>query len=112
MSKRTAVVIDDEVDLTNFLTSILEENDFEVRAANDAASGELLIREQPPSIVLIDLRHIVLCRLFWQDRIRHVNQLRVNAIQQMSEIFGYVLSCVVLGFIVFCRFLHDCLSFG
>jgi len=55
MTKRTAVVIDDEVDITNYLTSILETNDFEVRAANEARSGEVLIRESPPDIVLIDL---------------------------------------------------------
>ncbi len=55
MTKRTAVVIDDEVDITNYLSSILETNGFEVRAANDAKSGEVLIRESPPDVVLIDL---------------------------------------------------------
>lgn len=55
MSKRTAVVIDDETDVTSYLTSILETHDFEVRSANDARSGELLIRERTPDIVLIDL---------------------------------------------------------
>lgn len=55
MSGRTAVVIDDEVDLTNFLTAILEEHGFEVRAANDATEGEELIRERAPDIVLLDL---------------------------------------------------------
>ena len=51
MTKRTAVVIDDEVDITNYLSSILETNGFEVRAANDAKSGEVLIRESPPDVV-------------------------------------------------------------
>ncbi len=55
MPARTAVVIDDEVDLTTFLSSILEENDFSVRVANDAVSGEQLILESPPDIILIDL---------------------------------------------------------
>jgi CheY-like chemotaxis protein len=55
MTKRTAVVIDDEVDITNYLSSILETHDFEVRTANDARSGELLVRESPPDVILLDL---------------------------------------------------------
>jgi DNA-binding response OmpR family regulator len=55
MSGKTAVVIDDEVDLTNYITAILEEHGFEVRAANDATAGEELIREKAPDIVLLDL---------------------------------------------------------
>ncbi len=55
MAKREAVVIDDEVDLTTFIGSILEENDFEVATANDATTGEALARERVPDIILIDL---------------------------------------------------------
>jgi DNA-binding response OmpR family regulator len=55
MAKRIAVVIDDEVDLTTFIASILEENDFEVVTANDAATGEALACERVPDIILIDL---------------------------------------------------------
>jgi len=53
--KKKAVVIDDEPDLTTFISTILEENGFEVRTANDARSGEDLILEDPPDIVLLDL---------------------------------------------------------
>jgi CheY-like chemotaxis protein len=55
MTKRTAVVIDDEVDITNYLSSILETHGFEVRTANEARSGELLVRESPPDVILLDL---------------------------------------------------------
>ncbi len=55
MSPRTAVVIDDEPDMTKYLSSILEDNGFAVRIANDARSGEDLIRESPPDIILLDL---------------------------------------------------------
>ena len=55
VDKRTAVVIDDEKDLTAFLASILEEHGFAVRTANEAVTGEEMIREEPPDIVLIDL---------------------------------------------------------
>lgn len=55
MSARTAVVIDDEVDLTNYISAILEEHGFEVRAANDSAEGEEMIRERAPDVILLDL---------------------------------------------------------
>ncbi len=55
MTKKTAVVIDDEEDITTYLSSILEASDFDVRTANDARSGETLVRDRPPDIILIDL---------------------------------------------------------
>ncbi len=55
MDPRTAVVVDDEEDLTTYISSILEEHDFEVRTANDAATGEALALAAPPDIMLIDL---------------------------------------------------------
>ena len=55
MANRKAVVIDDEKDLTTYITTILEENDFSVSAANDAVTGEQLIRQEKPDLILIDL---------------------------------------------------------
>jgi len=55
IEQKTAVVIDDEEDITTFLSSILEDNGFTVRTANDAKTGEDLVRADQPSIVLIDL---------------------------------------------------------
>jgi DNA-binding response OmpR family regulator len=55
VARKTAVIIDDEPDLTSFLSSILENNGFDVRCANDGTSGEKLIREDPPSVILLDL---------------------------------------------------------
>ena len=53
--KRNAVVIDDEEDLTTYFSSILEENGFSVRVANNAEDGERLIREVPPDLICLDL---------------------------------------------------------
>ena len=53
--KKRAVVIDDEEDLTTYFSSILEENGFLVRVANNADDGEKLIRENPPDLVCLDL---------------------------------------------------------
>jgi DNA-binding response OmpR family regulator len=55
MSTKTAVVIDDEPDVTQYLTAILEENGFTVFPAQDGKTGETLIKERRPSVVLLDL---------------------------------------------------------
>jgi len=55
MSEKTAVVIDDEVDLTEYISTILEEGGFKVYSANDAKSGEDLVRKHTPQVILIDL---------------------------------------------------------
>lgn len=55
MSTKRAVVIDDEVDLTTYISSILEGIGFEVMTANDAVSGEELVQDHQPDIILIDL---------------------------------------------------------
>ena len=54
-TQRTAVVIDDEEDLTTYFSSILEENGFSVRTANNARDGEKLLREAPPDLICLDL---------------------------------------------------------
>ncbi len=53
--KMVAVVIDDEKDLTTYLSAILEEHGWSVRTANDAETGESLVRNSPPDLILLDL---------------------------------------------------------
>lgn len=55
MSTKTAVVIDDEEDITTYLSTILEENGFSVRIAHEATGGEELIRAEPPDVILMDI---------------------------------------------------------
>ncbi len=52
---RKAVVIDDEPDLCNYIASILMDHGFETRTANEARTGEDLIREEPPDLICLDL---------------------------------------------------------
>lgn len=54
-AQKRAVVIDDEEDMTTYFSSILEENGFSVRAANNAEDGEKLLREDPPDLICLDL---------------------------------------------------------
>jgi CheY-like chemotaxis protein len=52
---RSAVVIDDEEDICKYISSILEEHGFTTRTANEAETGEELIRDAPPDLICLDL---------------------------------------------------------
>ena len=54
-AKRRAVIIDDEPDLARYISSILADHDFDTKTANDARSGEDLVRETQPDLICIDL---------------------------------------------------------
>ncbi|MCG6961941.1 MAG: response regulator [Acidobacteria bacterium] len=53
--RRTALIIDDEPDITTYLGTILSDNDWEVRTANRAEDGLILAREEAPDLVLLDV---------------------------------------------------------
>jgi CheY-like chemotaxis protein len=88
MSGKTAVVIDDEVDLTNYISAILEEHGFEVRVANEATTGEELIREKAPDIILLDLMMPgrsgvqLFARLRRDERTKHIPVVMVTGIKE------------------------------
>jgi DNA-binding response OmpR family regulator len=49
------LVIDDDKEMTELLKVILEPNNFDVIAANSGQEGIVLIREQNPDVVVLDL---------------------------------------------------------
>ena len=55
MAPRTAVIIDDEPDITTYLETLLTDNGWSMRAANDPNRGIALAQEAPPDVILLDV---------------------------------------------------------
>jgi CheY-like chemotaxis protein len=55
MKPRSAVVIDDEPDVTTYLGTLLSDNGWRVRSANGVEDGLRLLEEEPPDAILLDL---------------------------------------------------------
>jgi CheY-like chemotaxis protein len=55
MSERSALIIDDEPDVTTYLGAVLTDHGWNVRTANGADEGLALAREGRPDAVLLDL---------------------------------------------------------
>jgi DNA-binding response OmpR family regulator len=52
---RKALIIDDEPDTATYLGTLLSDNGWDVRTANDVNTGLALAREETPDVVLLDL---------------------------------------------------------
>jgi len=55
MAEKSALVIDDEPDITTYLETLLSDNGWRVRIANSAEDGLALANEEAPDIVLLDV---------------------------------------------------------
>ncbi len=53
---KTVLIIEDEADIQNFASRVLELEGYRVIKANDGEQGMEIIRENPVSLVLLDLR--------------------------------------------------------
>lgn len=55
MAAKTAVIIDDEPDITTYFETLLTDNGWSVQTANDPNEGIALAQATPPDIVLLDV---------------------------------------------------------
>ncbi|MCG6948844.1 MAG: response regulator [Acidobacteria bacterium] len=55
MAPKTAVIIDDEPDITTYFSTLLTDAGWKVRTANDPNEGITLAREDPPAVVMLDV---------------------------------------------------------
>lgn len=95
MEPKTAVIIDDEPDITTYLGTLLKDNGWSVRTANDPNQGIELAQESPPDIVLLDVMMpergglSTLIALRKDERTAHVPVVLVTGIQEsLTSDFG------------------------
>jgi CheY-like chemotaxis protein len=55
MGQRSALIIDDEPDVTTYLAAILGDAGWQVRTANSVDEGLALAEQQAPDVVLLDM---------------------------------------------------------
>ncbi len=55
MEPKTALLIDDEPDITTYFGTLLSDNGWNVRTSNDPNEGITMAQEAPPDIVLLDV---------------------------------------------------------
>ena len=56
MTKQHILVVDDEKDIVEFLTQLLEDNGYTVRSALDGLEAMKLVQERKPDLILLDLQ--------------------------------------------------------
>ncbi len=89
---KRVVVIDDQPDICKYIASILSEHGFESRTANDATSGEQMIREDPPDLICLDLMMPgrsgvqLFARLKGDAATKHIPLIMITAIKEKLNI--------------------------
>ena len=56
MAKKRILVVDDERDIVEFLTQLLEDNGYEVTSAYDGLQGMEMVVKSRPDLILLDLQ--------------------------------------------------------
>ena len=70
MAKKQILVVDDEKDIVEFLTQLLEDNGYEVASAYDGVQGMEMVLESRPDLILLDLMMPVMDGFEFLDRLR------------------------------------------
>jgi CheY-like chemotaxis protein len=89
---KRVVVIDDEPDICSYIAAILSEHGFEVRTANEAVTGEKLVRELRPDLICLDLMMPgrsgvqLFARLKGDPATKHIPLIMITAIKEKLSI--------------------------
>jgi len=54
--KKNILVVDDEADVVEFITTLLQDNGYETRSANNGIEALERVKEQRPDLILLDLQ--------------------------------------------------------
>ena len=83
---KTVLIIEDEIDIQNFVSRVLELEGYQVLKANEGERGMEIMRENPVALVLLDLR------LPGRDGWSVLHEIRRNA--ELSKIPVIVLTAI------------------
>jgi CheY-like chemotaxis protein len=88
MRQKSAVLIDDEPDITTYLSTLLADHGWRVRVANRAADGLKLLQDERPDVLLLDLMMpeqgglSVLVAVRKDERLKELPVVLVSGIQE------------------------------
>lgn len=74
--KKTIIVVDDELEITNVVRSILEDEDFKISTAKDGEEAIQLLRNEKYDLILMD---IMMPKMSGYDVIKNLHHTEVNS---------------------------------
>ena len=99
--KGSILIVDDNLSNLEILSEILEENGYDIRGAADARTALMLIKNDPPDIILLDIRMpgmsgYDLCGLLKSDEsMRNITVIFLSALDDIgNKIKGFSLGAV------------------
>ena len=97
------LVVDDEADIRELVSGVLEDEGFTVRAAADSTAALEAIEERRPSLVLLDVRMPVMDGIETARRIREKHAATVIVLVSVDDVASVPDSIVSCGASAFVR---------
>jgi CheY-like chemotaxis protein len=88
MAKQHVLVVDDEKDIVEFLTELLEDNGYRVSSANDGIEAMEAISEEKPDLILLDLQMPEETGTGFYRKLQHKKQLKDIPVIVISGLAG------------------------
>ncbi|MEW6363774.1 MAG: response regulator [Acidobacteriota bacterium] len=92
MGKRLALVIDDELDIRNHISAVLEDHGWDVQTAGTSEEADQVIQDTRPDLILLDLvmpgrgGPMFFARLRGDDRTKSIPVIMVTGIREQLHI--------------------------
>ena len=88
MAKKQILVVDDEKDIVEFLTQLLEDNGYEVTAAYDGVQGMEMVVKNRPDLILLDLQMPEETGTGFYRKLQHKKELKSIPVIVISGLAG------------------------
>lgn len=88
MAKHHVLVVDDEKDIVEFLTQLLEDNGYRVSSANDGIEAMAAVTEEKPDLILLDLQMPEETGTGFYRKLQHKKELKSIPVIVISGLAG------------------------